>query len=721
MNRSKLFSFSAIALALSLTAIGCSSQNVARVGEPSGFMNLDTVKAGQFDTGKMWTFDFPPAKYFAETYHFNPTKEWFDRARLAALRIPGCSSAFVSEDGLIMTNHHCARGSLQRVQKEGEDLVENGFYAATMEEERKAPIWVDQLVVIEDVTNEVIGAFDAGTTDSAKTADRAAKIAEIQRRYAAKFKEASKDSMVFQVISFYNGGRYSLYGYKRYTDVRLVFAPDEKAAFFGGDPDNFTYPRYDFDCSFFRVYDNDKPLHTADFFRFSKDGASPGEAVFVLGNPGSTNRLLTVSQLETLRDIQFPARLNGYIDREKAMEHYVDQHPDKRVEYMNQIFGVANSRKAVNGYLDGLRDPYLMAKKLDFEKKFHAAVTSNPALEKKYGDPWSEITAEESERRSISAEATALDMTTARSQFLVIANRLVDKAKGGARSFAPGMGGPGGPGGPRGPVFPLTFQPEIETSLLADQLQFMKDQLGDRNAALNKLLAGRTPEVAAEQLAKETILGSREKVMDLWEGSADAILSSTDPLITFVLQVRPRSMQLQEELRDIREKEARPTQRLGRAMYEVYGTSIPPDATFSLRIADGVVEGYNYNGTIAPPTTTFYGLYDRYYSFGKQYPWALSSKWVPPPADFNLSTPMNFVSTCDIIGGNSGSSLVNKDLEVVGLAFDGNIESLPGNTIFDETKNRAVAVQSSGILEGLDKIYKAERLVKELKAGKIEP
>ncbi len=718
MNRLLSRSFVAIALAFSLAVIGCSSQNVTRTGEPSGFINLDTVKAGQFDTGKMWTFDFPPVKYFEETYHFNPTKEWFDKARLAALRIPGCSSAFVSEDGLIMTNHHCARGSLQRVQKEGEKLVEDGFYAATMEEERKAPIWVDQLVTIDDVTKEVLAAFDAGTTDSAKTANRAAKISEIQKRYAAKFKETSKDSMVFSVISFYNGGHYSLYGYRRYTDVRLVFAPDEKAAFFGGDPDNFTYPRYDFDCSFFRVYDNDKPLHTADFFRFSKDGASPGEVVFVLGNPGSTNRLMTVSQLETLRDLQFPTRLDVTIDREKAMEAYVEKHPDKHLEYMNQIFGVANSRKAVNGYLGGLRDPYLMAKKMDFEKKFRNAVVANGSLEKKYGDPWTEIAQQEAVRRMITPEAVALDMNASRSQYLTIANRLVERAKGEGRPQGPGMGGPGGF---RGPIFPATFEPEIETPLLADQLQFMKNQLGDHNDALNKLLAGRTPQQAAEQLAKTTVLGSKEKVMELWEGKPEEILNSTDPLITFLLQIRPRMTQLQEQLRDIREKEAGPSQRLGRAMYEVYGTSIPPDATFSLRIADGVVKGYEYNGTVAPPNTTFYGLYDRYYSFGKQYPWALSSKWVPPPPDFNLSTPMDFVSTNDIIGGNSGSSVVNKNLEVVGLIFDGNIESLPGNTIFDETKNRSVAVHSSGILEGLDKIYKAQRLVNELKAGKIEP
>ncbi len=706
------------AVALALALGGCSTQTALRTAEPAGSTNLDTVKAGRFDNGKMWTFDFPPVKYFSETYHFNPSKEWFDKARLAGLRIPGCSSAFVSEDGLIMTNHHCSRSSLEKVQKEGENLVENGFYAATMDEERKAPIWVDQLVVMDDVTKEVQAAFDAGITDSAKSANRAAKITEIQRRYSVKYKEASKDSMVFSVISFYNGGRYSLYGYHRYTDVRLVFAPDNKAAFFGGDPDNFTYPRYDFDCAFFRVYDNGKPLKTENFFRFSKDGAGEGEVVFVVGNPGSTNRLLTVAQLETLRDYQFPNRLGVYAEREKAMTTYVETHPDQRLKFMNQIFGVANSRKAITGYLDGLRDPYLMAKKVDFEKNFRAAVLSNPDLKNKFGDPWTEIASDESNRRALMDESSALDLLTSRSQYLVIAARLVDRA---SRKGPEGPPAPGGPGVARGPVFPATFEPEIETSLLAAQLAFMKERLGDRNDVFNKLLGGSTPEHAAKALSQSTILGSKEKVMALWDGDPDSILNSGDPLLAFARQVRPRNITLQGELREIRDREAGPTQRLGQAMYNVYGTSIPPDATFSLRIADGVVKGYDYNGTVAPPFTTFYGLYDRHFSFENAGPWALSNKWLPPPADLNLSTPFNFVSTCDIIGGNSGSSLINKDLQVVGLAFDGNIESLPGNTIFDETKNRTVAVESTGILEGLAKVYKADRLVKELEAGKIEP
>jgi len=696
---------------------GCSSQPALQFDQQVNSATAETVKAGQFDTGKMWTFDFPPVEYFAKTYNFIPTQEWFDKARLAALRLPGCSAAFVSEDGLVMTNHHCVRGTLPRIQKEGEKLVENGFYADSLSEERKAPVYIDQLIVMEDVTKEVLAAFDSGSTDSAKTAGRTAKISEIQKRFSRKFKETTQDSMVFNVYSFYNGGRYSLYGYKRYTDVRLVFAPEEKAAFFGGDPDNFTYPRYDFDCSFYRVYEHDRPLKTSNFFRFSKNGAADGETVFVIGNPGTTNRLLTVAQLETLRDYQYPTSIGVSSSRMKVMTDYVAKHPEKRGEFLNQIFGVANGLKANTGVLGGLRDPYLMAKKRDFENQFKNAVLGSTTLSSRYGNPWKEISELEAQRRTMMWESSALSTTATRSQYITMPGRIIDRAFGPAGGGRPPAEGRGG----RGAIYPDNFTQEIETRLLGEHLRFMKEKLGEKNEALNSLLNGRTPEQAAEYLAKATSLGSKQVVDSLAKAKPDQILNSTDPLIVFLLTTRPRATELQARLADIREKQSGPSQRLGRAMYAVYGTTIPPDATFSLRIADGVVKGYQYNGTYAPAFTTFYGLYDRYYSFGKQDPWLPGDRWLNPPADFSMSTPMNFVSTNDIIGGNSGSSIINKNHEVVGLIFDGNMESLPGNIIYDELKNRSVAVHSSGILEGMEKIYKAGRIANELKAGKIVP
>ncbi len=365
--------------------MGCSTQQATRSDIPHS-NNLEKARAGQFDTGKMWTFDFPPMEYFAKTYNFSPSKEWFDKARLSTLRLPNCTASFVSEDGLVMTNHHCARAALDSVNREGERLAEAGFYAATLNDERKASnIFIDQLLVTDDVTKEVQQAFDSGTTDNIKVANRIAKMQEIQKRYAAKYKTiAPQDSMIFSVISFYNGGRYSLYGYKRYVDVRLVYAPEDVMAFFGGDPDNFTYPRYDFDCAFFRVYDNGKPLKTANFFRFSQDGAQEGDAVFVIGNPGRTNRLKTIAELKYLRDVIYPANVEANKEVGTIYSSYIAMHPEAKLKYLNTIFGLENSRKAFTGYLNGLQDPILMAKKEDFEKKFQNAIFNKSELKMKY-------------------------------------------------------------------------------------------------------------------------------------------------------------------------------------------------------------------------------------------------------------------------------------------------------------------------------------------------
>jgi hypothetical protein len=673
--------------------------------------SVENVKAGKFDTGRMWTFDYPPVDFFKTTYGFTPDKAWFEKARLGTLRLPGCTSSFVSEDGLVMSNHHCARGALVAVAKEGEKLATEGFYAKTLEEERKSPVtYIDQLVLIEDVTSEMQASFDSGTSDSAKTANRMAKQGEIIRRSASKFKQSSPaDSMFFTVYSFYNGGRYSLYGFKRFTDVRLVFAPEEEIAFYGGDPDNYTYPRYDFDVSFFRVYENGKPYKTRYFFPFSKNGAAEGEAVFVTGNPGTTHRLNTVAQLETLRDYTYPFIVETGGSRFRAMNAYLDQHPDKRYDYVNTIFGIANTLKRYIGYLAGLKDPVLMAKKADFENTFRATITGNPQFNAKYGDPWDEIAAYERQSQSLRGEANALNIRNW-SSALALASGLIDYATG-QTDF---RGRPAVK-----PVFPKDYAAEIEKMLLIDQFTYMKKAFGESNEAFNALLAGRTVEQAAAAIMSSSVFGSKEKYEAFSAGKQDDIMKSTDPVMEFARYASSRLNELQAQFRAYAAKQQPLLQLLGKAMYDVYGTSIPPDATFSLRIADGVVKGYEYNGTVAPIYTTFYGMYDRYYSFGKKDPWKLPARWANPPADFNMSAPINFVSTNDIIGGNSGSPVVNKKLELVGLVFDGNIESLPGDIIFDETKNRSVSVHSSGIIEGMDKIYRAERIARELRAAKI--
>jgi hypothetical protein len=565
---------------------------------------------------------------------------------------------------------------------------------------------------MEDVTKEIQQAFESGTTDNSKVAKRMAKVQEIQIRYSANYKtNTPQDSMVFSVVSFYNGGRYSLYGYKRYIDVRLVYAPEDMMAFFGGDPDNFTYPRYDFDCAFFRVYENGKPLKTANFFKFSQDGAQEGDAVFVIGNPGRTNRLKTVAQLEYLRDVMYPENIEANEKVGTIYSSYIAAHPEAKMKYLNTIYGLENSRKAFTGYLCGLQDPVLMAKKKDFELKFKNAVLGRSALNKKYGDSWSDIAEYQAKLTALYPKFDALRFRGRNfPKYLSLTADLVTIANQSQYSIADST---------RINFYPSHLTPEVEKQLLAYRLSIMERALAGKDEAFDTLMAGRTPGQAAEELSTNSVIASKEKTQALLAGKPESILKSNDPLIAFVVAEQMHVKELQKRYSSINEKIQVCEQMLGNAMYEVYGTQIPPDATFTLRIADGIVKGYEYNGTIAPPVTTFYGLYDRYYSFGKKDPWNLSERWMNPPAAFKMNTPMNFVSTNDITGGNSGSPAINKNLQVVGLIFDGNRESLSGDIIFDDSKNRSVAVHSSGLLQGLEQIYKAERIVKELCAGKI--
>jgi Peptidase S46 len=710
--RFTLWKFYTAAIVVVLFFYGCSPQQAMK-GAAYHYIDFDTVHAGQYDTGKMWTFDYPPIEYFTKTYGFTPTKEWFEKARLSALRLPNCTASFVSEDGLVMTNHHCARSALDSVNREGERLAEAGFYAVALDSERRAPnIYVDQLLVIEDVTSEVQQAFNSGGTDHEQIVKRLDKMRQIRDRFSAKYKKlVPQDSMIFKVQSFYNGGRFSLYGYKRYIDVRLVYAPEEVMAFFGGDPDNFTYPRYDFDCAFFRVYENGKPFKTENYFRLSQDGAHEGDAVFVIGNPGSTSRLETIAQLEYLRDIIYPANIEANEKVGTIYSSYIASHPEAKLKYLNTIFGLENSRKAVTGYLSGLHDPLLMARKKDFEKKFRKAVFDTPELHSRLGDPWKDIASYQEELSALYPEFNALRFRGRNfTKYLSLADSLVRIANESNDSITVSI---------RENFYPSDLVPDVETQLLAFRLGVMQRAFGGKYKAFNRLLSGRTPAQAAEYMSAHSIIASKEKTNILLTGSPKTILLSSDPLIAFIVETQERAAKLQKRYREINEKIEAREQVLGRAMYEIYGTQIPPDATFSLRIADGTVKSYEYNGTIAPPITTFYGMYDRYYSFGTHEPWKLPEPWVHPPASFKMNTPINFISTNDIIGGNSGSPLINKDLQVVGLAFDGNIESLPGDFIFDDTKNRCVSVHTSGILEGLEQIYKAERITKELRAGKI--
>ncbi len=705
---------------------GCSSsQQTTETGHKISqegaysWLNLDTVKAGQYDMGKMWTFEYPPKDYFQKEYNFKPTQEWFDHVRKSALRFANyCSASFVSADGLVMTNDHCGRESVSDVTKEGEDLMKDGFYAETLADERPVPgLYVDQLVLIRDVTDEIQGAMDEGSTEEEKTAIEDSVINEIKAR------EKESTGLRIQITPLYNGGKYSEYGYKRYNDVRLVFAPETEMGFFGGDPDNFTYPRYDLDCTFFRVYDDDgNPLKTDDYYKWSDSGAVAAEPVFVVGNPGSTDRLNTMAQLEYARDISYPRTLemiNNMVDLYSKM---IQENPEEKSKLQNRLFMFSNSQKAYSGMLKGLRNPVLMQKKRDFEEKFKAAVMANPELKSKYGDLWDKIAGTRQQLRDVSNKLYALSLNSlTTSELFFIAGDVVDLAN---ELKLPEDQRDEGYGGEAldstiAVIIPDSLDMDTQRDLLKDQVKVFYEYLGPDNSLVQKITGGRRGEDAVNYMLNNTVLTDSVKLMSLIAQGPDAILNSNDPFIYFVVHTEDARGDLKSEVSKILDKEGVYSQELGKALFAVYGTSIPPDATFTLRISDGVVKGFPYNGTVAPPYTTFYGLYDRYYSFGKKEPWSLPQRWVNPPSDFQLETPFNFVATNDIIGGNSGSPVINEKAEIVGLAFDGNIQSLPGNFIYTPDENRMVAVHSAGLMEAVKDMYKATRLSDELRNGKL--
>jgi len=677
---------------------------------------LDTVQAGVFDNGKMWTFEYPPLGYLQDTYGFSADAEWFEKARLGALRIPGCTASFVSPNGLVMTNHHCARESIEQVSRDDEDLVADGFYAASLEEER--PIedsWADQLIEIRDVTDQVYAALEGVEGTEARAQARE----EVQEEILAEVREefgGEDGGYNVEMVELYAGGRYSVYIFRRYTDLRLVMSPALQIAYFGGDWDNFTYPRYDLDMSFYRVYGDDgQPLQTDHYFPFSPEGVSKGDLVFVIGNPGNTTRLHTVAQLEYRRDVEDQAILDLLRTRTPALQEYAADHPAeaRAMDLRNTIFGFLNYQKSQTGVVKGLHDPVIMAKRRDHERKFQAAIDADPALEAEYGDLIPRMAVLQAQKRERAPQL---------SSFLALGHETlgsitVDRALTAFQYLsAQGQGAPGDMlGEMRDALLSTPEQPrEINEAQLAQRFQDFVRNYGPDDPFVQSILQGRSPEGAAASILNRSALADSASTA---RAMADGTLSMSDPAVQLAQAMIQQLIMAQQVQQSVLPEEAEIASALGRAHFAVYGTDVPPDATFSLRIADGVVADYEYNGTVAPVNTTFYGLYDHYHSYGAGSDWDLPERWVTPPQGFDLSTPVNFVCTADIIGGNSGSPVIDREHRIVGLIFDGNIESLPGDYIYLPERNRAVAVDSRGILEALDVVFDADRLVLEMTRG----
>ncbi len=683
-------------------------------------IDLNSVKSDIADFGTMWTFDDIPYDYFEKTYGFVPTGEWLERAQKSALQFGGgCSAAFVSPNGLIMTNHHCGRGNLKLVQEEGENLLRDGFYAESLEHERKIPgLYVDQLISISDVTDTINEAMNQGEGNSEKTSLRNMRIYELES-------DCEEDSIyVCRVVKLYEGGKYSLYKYRRYNDVRLVMSPDFQIAATGWDWDNFTYPRYELDFAFYRAYDESgTPVNSEFHFTWSEKGAVEGEPIFVVGRPGGTDRLLSIAQLEYMRDKTYPYELIYRNEVYKAMLEFFKKNPGRESELLHKVLSSGNGRKSVAGRLAGLRDEYLMKKKIDFENQLKEKVDSDDILSDKYGNLWDEIEESIDELRETTDEYYAY-ITTYRNfpVYIKVAADVVEYAEQLKLPEEERLSkyGPENVIETRDNLYREIIDPELQLLLIGSHADYLNKLGESSNRDLVQCYNGLTGRKAIEYIKNSSVLIDSTEFKSFILMEPDEILNSNDPYVRFIVQTKDRLNEISDMRREALNTLSVLNQQLGELIFDSYGNSIPPDATSTLRISDGVIKGYEYNGTIAPGKVTYYGLWDRYYSFGGDtYPWGLHERWKQPPPQLDLYIPVCFASTNDIVGGNSGSSVININHEVVGLVHDGNLESLAGHFLFLPENNRTVATDSWGLIESLKHVYKTDKLVQELLGVKI--
>lgn len=674
-------------------------------------VKLDTVRAGRFDNGKMWTFEAPPVDYFAAEYDLRPDSAWFEQAREGALRIPGCSASFASAQGLVVTNHHCGRDHATSVSQPGENILQNGFYAPSLADERRVEdLYADQLIAITDVTDEMDAALNAAQTDAERSEARQQAAERIQTRLTREHGGADAGIRT-EVTALYSGGRYSAYTYRRYEDVRLVMIPELQLGYFGGDTDNFTYPRYALDMSLFRVYDESgDPLETEHYFPWAEDGSQRGDPVFVVGNPGSTLRLETVAQLRFRRDIQDQAVLNFYASRVEALRTYaatMDTVPD---ELQNRIFGLENALKLYRGRMKALKNPYIIARRRAAESDFRQAIDAEASLRRSFGGLLDSMATVQAEKREygpsyqafLALQNPGFSAATLRRAFLAV-QYLSRKAAGGDEPLSE----------LRAQLTGVPAQPDaLERSLLTARLHDLQTYFGTSDSLVQQVLQDEAPGDVADRIIRTSVLSDSARTAVLVQQDS---LSRDDPAVQLAAVLLPRYQEYSSAFAGLNARQQEVARQLGQARYAAYGTDVPPDATFTLRLADGRVQSYPYNGTTAPPYTTFYGLLSHYHAHGAGSEWDLPAQWSNLPDGFERSTPINLVSTNDITGGNSGSPLLNEDLELVGLIFDGNIESLAGDYLFMPDRGmRAISVDVRGMLEALDMVYDADRLVLEL-------
>jgi hypothetical protein len=666
----------------------------------------------------MWPINNVPRAEIKRKYGFEVTDAWLKKVQMSAVRFNnGGSGSFVSADGLVLTNYHIVEDFVGELSTPQKDYAKEGFVARSRAEEMKIPsLELNVLMSVEDVTDRVNASVKTDMSASDAFTARRAAISGIE---ADSLKATGLRS---DVVTLYQGGQYNLYRYKKYTDVRLVFVPEFQAAFFGGDPDNFNFPRFNIDMALVRVYENDRPVKVENYLKWSEKGVKENELVFVVGHPGSTSRLNTVAHLEELRDVSIPLVIRMLEHREAVLKKYMAMGEEQTRQAQNELNSVQNSLKVYRGQLQGLQDKTLVERKRQAEDALRKSIAADARRQKDYGDAWESIATAHKSLASFAKERRFLDLAAGFNTTLFgIARTLVRLA---AES--------GKPNAERLPEYTDARRASLELGLystapihtdfeklkLADSLTFMVETFGANDPLVKRVLGDKTPEARAAELIDGTKLADPEVRKQLAAGGWKAIEASTDPMIVLARDIDKDAREVRKRYEsEVVGVERTSYGKIARALFETEGTKLYPDATFTLRLSYGSVKGYTENGKKVEPFTTFAGLYDRSTKYEAKFPYNLPPRWTEKKPALDLKTPYNFVSTNDLIGGNSGSPPINKEGELVGLIFDGNIQSLVGNFYYDEAVNRAISVDSRGMLEVLRKVFGAKELADELTKG----
>lgn len=662
----------------------------------------------------MWLLNNPPRGLLESKYDFSPTDEWLEHVQKSAVRFStGGSGSIVSKDGLVMTNHHVASDILAKLSTPQRDLLKTGYHARDRVDEIPCPdLELNVLWSIEDVTERVNAAAAGKQGAGANTA---------RRQMMATIEKESQEAtgLLSQIVTLYQGGQYHLYRYRRFTDVRLVFAPEQDIAFFGGDTDNFEYPRYCLDVTFFRIYEDGEPLKAEHHLAWSKAGSSDGDLAIVIGHPGTTRRLYTLDHLRFLRDVENPFILRNLWRMEVKLQNFSARSKENRRIAEDDLFGVANGRKFLTGQLETLQDPRILARKAREEESLRAAVAENPRWAEQWGGAWEDITGAQNARREFYVRSSAVGGTfgsdlysKARTIVRLAAElpkpsseRLREYRDSNLESVYLGL------------YSPAPIYADLERAKLAWGLANLAELLGGEDPIVLAALAGKSPADRAAELVAGSVLFDPDARKALVEGGADALAATNDPLIKLAMTLDPEARALRTRAEN--EVDAVTTDayaRIAAARFAVLGDSVYPDATFTLRMSFGPIKGYQEDGAFIPPYTDIAGLYERFQERAGEEGFNLPPSWLEKKDELDLDTPFNFVLAADIIGGNSGSPVINKAGEVIGLIFDGNIHFLGAAIAYDDRQGRAVAVDSRGIIEALEKVYDADELVKEITA-----